>query len=30
MPVFGFIGIHMVIIGIRFQSWMRVIVDVDI
>jgi hypothetical protein len=30
MPVFGLIGIRMVIIGIRLQTWMRVIVDVDV
>jgi len=26
MPAFGLIGIRMVIIGIRLQTWMRVIV----
>jgi len=37
MPVFGLLGIHMVItgirmviIGIRLQTWMRVIVDIDV
>jgi len=30
MPAFGLIGIRMVIIGIRLQTWMRVIVDVDV
>jgi len=29
MPAFGLIGIRMVIIGIRLQTWMRVILDVD-
>ena len=29
MPAFGLVGIRMVIIGIRLQTWMRVIVDVD-
>jgi len=29
-PAFGLIGIRMVIIGIRLQTWMRVIVDVDV
>jgi len=30
MPAFGLIGIRMVIIGIRLQTWMRVILDVDV
>jgi len=30
MPVFGLIGTHMVIIGTRLQTWMQVIVDVDV
>jgi len=30
MPAFGLIGIRMVIIAIRLQTWMRVIVDVDV
>jgi hypothetical protein len=30
MPAFGLIGIRMVIIGIQLQTWMRVIVDVDV
>jgi hypothetical protein len=30
MPVFGHIGIRMDIIGIRLQTWTRVIVDVDV
>ena len=30
MPAFGLIGICMVIIGIRLQTWMRVIVDEDV
>jgi hypothetical protein len=30
MPASGLIGIRMVIIGIRLQTWMRVIVDVDV
>jgi hypothetical protein len=30
MPACGLIGIHMVIIGILLQTWMRVIVDVDV
>ena len=30
MPAFGLIGIRMVIIGIRLQTWMQVIVDVDV
>jgi hypothetical protein len=29
MPALGLIYIHMVIVGIRLQTWMRVIVDVD-
>jgi len=29
-PAFSLIGIHMVSIGIRLQTWMRVIVGVDI
>jgi hypothetical protein len=28
--VFGLIAIHMVIRGIRLQTWMQVIVDVDV
>ena len=30
MPTYGLIGICMVIIGIRLQTWMRVILDVDV
>jgi hypothetical protein len=30
MPASGLIGIRMVIIGIRLQTWMRVIVDVAV
>jgi len=30
MPASGLIGIGMVIIGIWLQTWMRVIVDVDV
>jgi hypothetical protein len=30
MPAFGLIGIRMVMIGVRLQTWMRVIVDVDV
>jgi len=30
MPVFGLIVIRMVIIGIQLQTWMRVIVDVEV
>jgi len=30
MPAFGLIGIRMVIIVIRLQTWMRVILDVDV
>ena len=30
MPAFCLIGIRMVIIGIRLQTWMRVVVDVDV
>jgi hypothetical protein len=30
LPAFGLIGIRMVIIGIRLQTWMRVILDVDV
>ena len=30
MPAFDLKGISMVIIGIRLQTWMRVIVDVDV
>jgi hypothetical protein len=30
IPASGLIGIRMVIIGIRLQTWMRVIVDVDV
>jgi len=30
MPAFGLIGIRMIIIGLRLQTWMRVIVDVDV
>jgi len=30
MPASGLIGIRMVIIGIRLQTWMQVIVDVDV
>jgi hypothetical protein len=30
MPAFGLVGIRMVFIGIRLQTWMRVIVDVDV
>jgi len=30
MAASGLIGIGMVIIGIRLQTWMRVIVDVDV
>jgi len=29
-PAFGLVGIRMVIIGIRLQTWMRVIVGVDV
>ena len=29
-PAFGFIGIRVVISGIRLQTWMRVIVGVDV
>jgi len=29
MPEFGLIGIRMVIVGIRLQTWMRAIVCVD-
>ena len=29
-PAFGLIGIRMVIIGIRLQTWMRVIVGLDV
>jgi hypothetical protein len=29
-PAFGLIGIRVVIIGIRMQTWMRVIVGVDV
>ena len=29
-PAFGMIGIRIVMIGIRLQTWMRVIVDVDV
>jgi len=29
-PAFGLIGIRVVIIGIRLQTWMRVIVGVDV
>jgi len=30
MPSFGLIGIRLVIIGIQLQTWMRVIVGVDV
>jgi hypothetical protein len=30
MPAFGLGGIRMVFIGIRLQTWMQVIVDVDV
>jgi len=30
MPASGLIGIRMAIIGIRLQTWIRVIVDVDV
>jgi hypothetical protein len=30
MPAFGLIGIRMVVIGIRLQTWMRVILGVDV
>jgi len=30
MPASGLIGIRMEIIGIRLQTWIRVIVDVDV
>jgi len=30
MPASGLIGIHMVVIGIRLQTWMRVILDVEV
>jgi hypothetical protein len=30
MPVCGLIGIRMVVLGIRLQTWMRVILDVDV
>jgi hypothetical protein len=30
MPASGLIGIRKVIIGIRLQTWMRVILDVDV
>jgi len=30
MPAFGQIGISMVIIGIQLQTWMWVIVDVEV
>ena len=30
MPAFGLIGIRMVIIGVWLQTWMRVIVGVDV
>jgi len=30
MPAFGLIGIRMVIIEIGLQTWMRVILDVDV
>jgi len=29
MPAFGLIVIRMVIIGIRLQTWIQVILDVD-
>jgi hypothetical protein len=29
-PAFGLIGIRVVIIGIRLQTWMRVMVGVDV
>ena len=29
-PAFNLVGIRMVIIGIRLQTWMRVIVGVDV
>jgi len=30
MPAFGLIGIRMVFIGIWLQTWMRVILGVDV
>jgi len=30
MPAFGIIRIRMVVIGIWLQTWMRVILDVDV
>jgi hypothetical protein len=30
MPACSLIGIRMVVIGIRLQTWMRAIVDVDV
>jgi hypothetical protein len=30
MPAVGLIGIYMVIIGIRLQTWMRLMLDVDV
>jgi hypothetical protein len=30
IPAFGLIGIHMVMIRIRLQTWMRVIVEADV
>jgi hypothetical protein len=30
MPAFGLIGIRMVIIRIWLQTWMQVIIDVDV
>ena len=30
MTTFSLLGIHMGIVGIQLQTWMRVIIDVDV